>query len=707
MQCLQRFQAMQRILVCAQDPVLAKKVRFLMERDECKVEILSVPRDLDKRLQEDHPSLIVLSREIEGEDSVDWVAQLGTDDIDRPPTLILGGHSRTTADFIHLVPDPVDTQAIYREANRLLQNSQARSLTSGNDGETVPDTSDPLTNGASELNDNPDSQLEDNLEDALEYEEASSSSPENSMLSHSVPSPIQPTAVPADDQPHQNLTPEAFARTLHRLWFERENGAVVVSRNDERTTIYLEEGKPIAVTFSHRGDALGSALVERGRITQAQYADTAIRSIESGTTLAEAVINLGLLTEDDLGKELGTSAKEALVSIFSAESGSFWVESDLLFDSADRPYRLEVPHIIAQGFRTFANEDMIESILGEDLTGYFRLRRPRDELQRDYPLSKGDIQFLSFESRAYNVEDAADGGTLSLEDARRLMAILTVCSEVEPFSPGPKEFEARIREERETRKKLESKVPLRRSTTISEPTPDTPTSSPSYEQTSPEEAMSAEALDTQTQQPTEDTPKPESPDVDAEVPSFPAFQSSSNPEPIPTTPSVLGQVSDGASGAVVSSATPTPTSPRPTTPSPTPVHDPDIPPMPLPSDGEGSVPHPIKYAKSLPRAVDGALLDTPERAVSREHFQNGVNLLGKGNFSSAEDHFRDAVALCSEEHVYLIGLARAIYYNPAYRADGKVPVLRNIVERASQLAPDDKRVSTLETWVSHAETNYI
>ncbi|MEL6188912.1 MAG: hypothetical protein AAFU79_30190, partial [Myxococcota bacterium] len=131
--------------------------------------------------------------------------------------------------------------------------------------------------------------------------------------------------------------------------------------------------------------------------------------------------------------------------------------------------------------------------------------------------------------------------------------------------------------------------------------------------------------------------------------------------------------------------------------------DNEIPPMPLPPSGEGVVPRPLAYAKPLPRGPDGSLLDTPERAISREHFQNGVNLLGKGHFSSAEEHFRDAVALCSEEHVYLIGLARAIYYNPNYRADGKLPVLRSIVDRAKGLAPDDKRVSTLESWVTHAE----
>ena len=41
-----------------------------------------------------------------------------------------------------------------------------------------------------------------------------------------------------------------------------------------------------------------------------------------------------------------------------------------------------------------------------------------------------------------------------------------------------------------------------------------------------------------------------------------------------------------------------------------------------------------------------------------------------------------------------------------YKADGKVPVLRGIVSRAGQLAPEDNRVATLRVWVDHAENSY-
>jgi hypothetical protein len=130
----------------------------------------------------------------------------------------------------------------------------------------------------------------------------------------------------------------------------------------------------------------------------------------------------------------------------------------------------------------------------------------------------------------------------------------------------------------------------------------------------------------------------------------------------------------------------------------------EVPPMPLPPPGdEGVEPRPLVYARPLPRNPDGTLAESPWRVQSREHFQHGVTLLGQGAFTAAEEAFREAVALCSEEHVYLVGLARAVYYNPAYHARGKVPLLQDIVGRAHRLAPDDRRVATLRAWTAQAE----
>lgn len=797
--------AMQRILVYAQDPVLAKKVRFLMERDECKVEVLPPEGDLDARLGEGCPTLLVLSRKMSDGDAVEHIDDL-KGSLEVPPTLVLGGEPRPTPEAIHLIPDPVDTQAIYREATRLLQSSPielsepvpesspeagdepneappldevnefepaAGETTAADDGGPAPvppsesqteiettipavaeavlaegdDESDeevtsiedeiigvaeesPLDDIADELNALESGQLDEQLADAFALEDEPPAMEDATAAAPELPPAPVAADVPVDAGP---LEPAGFARALHQVWANKEAGAIVVEKDGERTTIHFEDGRPVSVVSSIPGDALGRALVDRRRLTQGQYADAAMHAIERGCRLADAVVALDFLSDEDVGTELGTSAREELVACFAAPSGRFWIDDGIEVTGPDRPYRLEVGHIIAQGMRLHAAEPVIDEILEDRLSGYFKLKNPGYELQKSFPLSKSDLEFLAYEGRAYNVEDAADGAGLPLSEARKLIAILAVCDEVEPFSPGAQEFEARIREERQTRRSLESQVPKDTPPAAAlPPTPPAPPAPPSPEPTTAPEFVRASEAIRPPPEPAPEAPAPPSPaasnsgggpfgNLIANSAASPRNGEDDSNRPRPFPPSSqksseelppLSRPSNGAAlGAVSTPAAPPPRAPAPppppaqaSTPSaPSTPPAEDIPPMPLPGAGEGVVPRPLAYAKPLPRAPDGSLVDTRERAISREHFQKGVSLLGQGNFSSAEEHFRDAVALCAEEHVYLIGLARAIYYNPSYRADGKVPILRSIVDRAKTLAPEDKRVSTLEAWVQHAE----
>ncbi len=661
---------MKRIVVAAQDPVLAKKVRFLMERDDCEVEILPSLDDLEVRLRRSLPSVLVLSRDLGGEDAIDRLGRLDPE-LDLPPTLVLGGEPRVVANFIHLLPDPFYTQAIFQSASRMLAEAEGpmtdthRALGALTDEDAfggIAEELDALEAAEPELPDLPELLDEPLPDDAPPLEAVPT---ESDPMKTSAP-PLAPrTAEPAPRDPVP-LEPAAFARALHAAWSNRLTGALIIEHGDEQSKVAFDEGQPVHLGSNRPGDPLGRALVGRGRLSEAQYADAAKRVVETGAPLGDAIVALGFLDDHQLGVELATSAREALVECFARREGRFWTTTGPR-PVVERPFRLEVGHVIALGLRSHAEDAVIDAILGERLGGYFRLHRQPSELQRDFPLAPADLDFLAFESRAYNLDDASEGAGLPLSEARRLVAILAVCGEVEPFEPTAREFEARIREERETRQKLESQLPR----------PGLASSRPSHLSPLPGDAERTRI----------EPPGPPPPAAPLAPP--PAPRPSLPPSPPPAlqvAPPVLPSP-NGAGSA------------------PPPL-DQDIPAMPVPNPGEGVVPRPLVYAKPAPRGPEGGFLDTPERGLSREHFQRGVGLLGKGNFASAEEAFRDAVALCAEEHVYLIGLARALYYNPSYRADGKLPILRSIVDRAMVLAPDDKRVATLAAWVDHAEVQH-
>ena len=666
---------MQHIVVCTQDSVLAKKVRFLLARDECEVEILSNPASLSDRLSRGGLSMLVLSRELDGEDALELVTRL-EENIEIPTTLVLGGSQTVTADFIHLIPDPIDTQAIYRIASEVLSvddygsdemtnmavdtPKRRRRTTIDNNppgrGRSDVSTSDVtgLEGIAGRLDGIENEQLPDQIGDAFDVNDA--------PIDEEAPTSMLATQNAGPPVLGGMLEPARFAKVLYECWAQQTTGALIVARERETLTISFEDGAPVHVQSSVPGDPLGRALVGRGRISEAQYGEGSKRAIEKGLRLGTALVELGYFSTEELGDELGKTANEQIASCFEARQGAFEFDPNRTAPTSERPYRLDVPHILAEGLRGHAADDVVETIVGEIDPRYFKLKRSIEELKAQYPLSDKDEAFLEFEGRAYNVSDAAEICDLTLKQAHSLMALLTITDEVTDFTPGVTEFEARIREERQRSRDAVPSLP-------------------------PPSSQENGAL-----------PAP-APTAALPAPSLP---------PAPSNPNAIALPPRDSERPALDSSLPAEAAPLPSSPPPGPAVGPngeEIPAMPVPNNGEDGMPvRPLVFAKPLPRGPDGSALETPERSLSREHFQRGVALLGQGNFANAEEAFRDAVALCSEEHVYLIGLARAIYYNPAYRADGKVPVLKSIVGRADHLAPDDKRVATLKSWVHHAET---
>lgn len=715
----------QHILVCAQDSVLAKKVRFLLARDECEVEIINKPSQLERRLREDGVALLILSRILDGEDAIELLARFDAGLV-IPPTIVLGGQPAPAAEFITVIPDPIDTQAIYRIASEALAvqaiDAEESEGSEEDDGTslslehpqnpTQPVSYPPssgIGRGPTSIDTAPRSQDDDvNFTDVTGLDEIagrldlleSAGTMRNDGLDVDDPKPVPPSA--SGPRPralgagrHEPpvlgglLEPARFAKVLYQCWSKQATGALIVARDHETLTIHFENGGPVYVESSIPGDPLGRSLVSRGRITEAQYSDAAKRAIERGLRLGQALIELAFFTTQELGRELGTSAREQIVGCFAARTGAFEFDMKRKIPTDERPYSIQVGHVLAEGIKRHCDEGILKEIIGDSDGRYFKLSRSIEELQKRFPLDPKEISFLDFSGRAYNGMDASDVSGLDMLSAHKLMALLTTCEEVQDFTPGVREFEARIAEERQRSRDLAAKS---RSEEIKLPRPE-----PAKRE---EPSRRLEELPRSQERRLFPPMSPDRGPDEALVPvnlrKIPTSSGYATSPPLPGTPApppLPAAMPIGTSSAASS---------------PPAASNGDaavVPPMPVPPNGEGGmVPRPLVYAKPALRGLDGNPLETQERTLSREHFQRGVTLLGQGNFASAEEAFRDAVALCSEEHVYLIGLARAIYYNPGYRADGKVPVLKAIVGRAEQLAPDDNRVATLSSWIQNAES---
>lgn len=623
---------MRNVLVCTADRVLAKRVRFLLARDDVDVEIVDDVGRFDETRGERRFDLVVVSRELEGADAYQRLAAEAEVGAAAAPAIVLGGdRPEDGPSTVHVLSDPSDPQSIVELATRLLNG----------DAPFPP----------------PAEQMEQTMKlDAMTDDRGA-----------------RPDA--ASDGP---IDPAALAKRFYACASRGLSGRLELETPEETLTFHLDEGRPVHLTSSRPGDRFGKWLVDGGRLSDVAYAKAAKHAVETGRGLGESFVETGSLSADELARHRADHTRTLIVDHFGAHDARFrFAEGG---SPSERTFELDVLPVIAEGFKRHASDDHVHAIVEDRAKHYFKVRTDSDHLGDTFKLEEAEVEFLRFGGRAYNPADAAELSSLPFRDALKLLALMWTCDEIEAFTPSVTDFEARINEEKERARESRS-IDLG-----GRPPPPPP--------------------------PLDDEPAPltfdEALDADEDVAAAFSFGDDEEAEELEPIAAV-------EEAAII----PAPPPPPEATPMPVPLAEApaesafrssppppglEIPPMPVPGlDQDGLIPAPMVWAPPGPRGPDGSLVETPERAESREHFQRGVQMLGQGHFDAAEGAFREAVATCSDEPVYLIGLARAIFYNPAYRADGKVPLLQAIVTRAQVLAPDDPRVTNLSAWVAHAQ----
>jgi len=200
---------MRRVLVCTADRVLAKRVRFLLARDDTEVEILDAPGELDAALERADHDLVVVSRELDGEDAVDRLA----DRVQAEPgsaIMVLGGAPRPDEAGLRVVTDLSDPQAIVGAATSLMA--------------TAPSSSPALPH------------FEPETEQTMRLESS------NDETGAAEASPSEATTGEAN--------PAALARRFYACAARGLTGHLELTGPDETLTFHLDEGRPVHMASS-------------------------------------------------------------------------------------------------------------------------------------------------------------------------------------------------------------------------------------------------------------------------------------------------------------------------------------------------------------------------------------------------------------------------------------------------------------------------
>lgn len=473
-----------------------------------------------------------------------------------------------------------------------------------------------------------------------------------------------------------------YPALLARCRAEAFTGAIMMQSGGASRNVYLKDGLPVAFHSSEPGERIGKVLVTQGRISDAQYMQATTRSVERSIKLTDALVELGWMDAETIAVEQRNLARDQIIASFELVQGRFTVQQGAVPDANTATFDFGPGEIYVQGYRRYAppSEMMAayETLRDKYLIANARLASYRPKLG----LTGEDERLLRLLGEAFVIEEAVERAQVAPEAAARLLSALQALELVEEWGPGVEQFRSRIRGEKqrhaedisgimaearqreqrllEAFEKALSKMgggslsahldagdpvikPVSKPATFTPSTPSTPSPSAAVVTKAPSSSSSSSSSG-----------------------------SSSAASSGPSFGGPFVHQGGGSSNAVVVAPAPAPPS------SP-----------PAPSEAAASMAAPGKGARDSQQSL----------SVADLKYREGVEQAAQNRLDEAEVTLREAVRLDASKPEYLTQLARVLLGNPRYERAGTLPVVRSLLDRAVQIAPDFQEAVDLHNQV--------
>ncbi len=170
-----------------------------------------------------------------------------------------------------------------------------------------------------------------------------------------------------------DLSKTPLPEVLQTVHHYRVPGVLVARRGEIEKKIYIWNGDVIFATSSDREESLGSVLLSKGRLTQDQF-DASVRlllearSSEQTRRHGAVLVEMGLLTPEELFSAVTQQVRDILYSVFD------WEEGEVTFSvgrfRTDEIIQLEVPtrQAIVAGVKSVHDARRLVAILGPSWT---------------------------------------------------------------------------------------------------------------------------------------------------------------------------------------------------------------------------------------------------------------------------------------------------------------------------------------------------
>lgn len=218
---------------------------------------------------------------------------------------------------------------------------------------------------------------------------------------------------------------------LHRLYVDKATGLLHLHHGEAKKVIYIKDGYPVFARSNVLGECLGRMLVREGVITQVDCDQSVEISKESGRLQGTVLIQMGLLTPQDLKTVLERQVTEKLLSTFAWRKGTLNFEPGKDFKKGVTQIRLSPASLILQGINRYWTIKQVDEFLYPFTTDYLcQAINPKYRFQ-DIALGKRAMAVLKSCQGQKRLQDILEQHPLARREVQKLIAALLISEMLE------------------------------------------------------------------------------------------------------------------------------------------------------------------------------------------------------------------------------------------------------------------------------------
>ncbi|MBN1957337.1 MAG: response regulator [Desulfuromonadales bacterium] len=194
----------------------------------------------------------------------------------------------------------------------------------------------------------------------------------------------------------QQISDYTIPVQLHKLYVKKATGLLHLHHGAAKKIVYFKEGYPIFTRSNVLNECLGRMLVQEGVITQVDCDQSVERSRETGRLQGTVLIEMGLLTPQELHAALTRQVTEKLLSTFAWQKGTYQFVPGKDFKKNVTRIKLTPASLILQGIERYWTAKRLDDYLYPFTEDYLKQATNPHYRFQDVQLSKrGEAIFKS------------------------------------------------------------------------------------------------------------------------------------------------------------------------------------------------------------------------------------------------------------------------------------------------------------------------